>query len=85
MSSWQRIFVQSMVNNGAYDGDRFVAQYWLWPRDTWFQGRLRDLRSHHRKISGMRNQSGVVMSVLATTQALNLELGVDGLKVELQR
>ena len=33
----------------------------------------------------MRNQNGVVMNVLATTQGPNLELGVDGIKIELQK
>jgi hypothetical protein len=44
MSSWQLIFIQSKVNNGAYDGDRLFAQNWAWPKETWFQMRLRDLR-----------------------------------------
>ena len=33
----------------------------------------------------MRNQNGVVMNVLATTQGLNLELGVDGITIELKK
>jgi hypothetical protein len=45
MSSWQLIFKQSRVNNGAYDGDRLPAQNWYWPQGTWFQTRLRNLRS----------------------------------------
>jgi hypothetical protein len=44
MSSWQLIFKQSRVNNGAYDGDRLPAQNWHWPQGTWFQTRLRNLR-----------------------------------------
>lgn len=44
MSSWQLIFQQSKVNNGAYDGDRLPPQKWDWPRETWFQTRLRHLR-----------------------------------------
>jgi hypothetical protein len=44
MSSWQLIFQQSKVNNGAYDGDRLPPQKWDWPRETWFQTRLRRLR-----------------------------------------
>lgn len=44
MSSWQLIFQQSKVNNGAYDGDRLPAQSWHWPRGTWLQTRLRYLR-----------------------------------------
>jgi hypothetical protein len=44
MGSWQQIFEQSRVNNGAYDGDRLPAQNWHWPQGTWFQTRLRNLR-----------------------------------------
>jgi len=44
MSSWQLIFQQSKVNNGAYDGDRLPPQKRDWPRETWFQTRLRRLR-----------------------------------------
>jgi len=48
MSSWQLIFKQSKVNNGVYLGDRFPAQHWEWPRETWFQTRLRYLRQINR-------------------------------------
>jgi len=44
VSSWQLIFQQSKVNNGAYDGDRLPAQNWHWPQGTWLQTRLRSLR-----------------------------------------
>jgi hypothetical protein len=33
----------------------------------------------------MRNQNGVVINVVATTQGLNFEFGVDGVKVELKK
>ena len=33
----------------------------------------------------MRNQNGVVINVVATTQGLNFDLGVDGLKIELKK
>ena len=49
MSAWQLIFSQSKVNNGFYDGDRLVAQKREWPKETWFQNRLRDLR---KRVSG---------------------------------
>ena len=51
MTSWQLIFLQSKVNNGAYDGDRYFAQNWVWPKETWFQLRLRDLRRVTREAS----------------------------------
>ena len=41
MTSWELIFLQSRVNNGAYNGDHLPAQNWDWPRGTWFQERLR--------------------------------------------
>jgi hypothetical protein len=44
VSSWQLIFQQSKVNNGAYYGDRLPAQNWHWPQGTWLQKRLRYLR-----------------------------------------
>jgi hypothetical protein len=44
MSYWESVFLQSKVNRGAYDGDRLPPQNWDWPRETWFQKRLRHLR-----------------------------------------
>jgi hypothetical protein len=44
MNSWELIFTQSRVNNGAYDGDRLAGNHWQWPKGTWFQTRLRYLR-----------------------------------------
>jgi hypothetical protein len=44
MNSWQDIFQQSRVNRGTYVGDRLPAQHWQWPRNTWFQQRIRYLR-----------------------------------------
>jgi len=51
MSSWQLIFIESKVNNARYDGDRLLDQNWAWPKGTWFQMRLRDLRKAIRKNS----------------------------------
>ena len=51
MSSWRLIFVQSKVNNARYDGDRLLTRHWDWPKETWFQMRLRDLRKAIRKNS----------------------------------
>ena len=44
MNAWELIFRQSRVNNGAYDWDELPPQIWAWPRETWFQRRLRYLR-----------------------------------------
>jgi hypothetical protein len=51
MTSWQLIFLQSKVNNGAYDGDRYFAQNWVWPKETWFQLRLHGHRKGYRRCS----------------------------------
>ena len=51
MSSWQLIFVQSKINNARYDGEGLVGQNWAWPKETWFQMRLRALRRSTRKDS----------------------------------
>lgn len=56
MNSWELIFRQSRVNLGSYDGDRLPAQNWDWPRDTWFQRRLRHLRSGRGKYIGALTQ-----------------------------
>jgi hypothetical protein len=51
MSSWQLIFLQSKANDARYDGDRLDPQNWDWPKNTWFQLRLRDLRRGTREAS----------------------------------
>jgi hypothetical protein len=51
MNTWELIFLQSKVNNGAYYGDLFPVQNWDWPEETWFQRRLRDLRNGSNKLS----------------------------------
>jgi len=52
MNSWELVFRQSRVNLGSYDGDRLPAQNWHWPRDTWFQRRLRQLRNGRGRYFG---------------------------------
>jgi len=44
-------FLQSKVNNGAYDGDRLRAENWNWPQGTWFRTRLGNLRRGSDKYS----------------------------------
>jgi hypothetical protein len=31
MDFWRRIFIQSKVNGGVYDGESLPAQNWKWP------------------------------------------------------
>jgi len=49
MDSWELIFRQSKANDADYDGDRLAVQNWDWPRQTWFQERLRSIRGDKRR------------------------------------
>lgn len=40
-SFWQLVFLQSKVNGAAYHGNQLPRQNWNWPKDTYFQHRLR--------------------------------------------
>jgi hypothetical protein len=42
---WQLIFLQSKVNGAPYKGEAFTGQKWDWPKDTYFQRRLRRIKS----------------------------------------
>jgi hypothetical protein len=59
MSYWQLIFIQSKVNDGVYHGDQLMTQSWYWPKETWFQMRLRDLRKRNRKTSQASTQQSL--------------------------
>jgi hypothetical protein len=49
MNAWEIIFIQSKVNNSIYNGDSLLPHNWAWPRETWFQERLRHLRKQQRQ------------------------------------
>jgi hypothetical protein len=49
VSAWELVFLQSKVNNGTYVGELLPAQNWEWPQQTWFQKRLRALRTVQRQ------------------------------------
>lgn len=49
MNAWEIIFIQSKVNNSVYNGDSLLTHNWAWPRETWFQERLRHLRKEQRQ------------------------------------
>jgi hypothetical protein len=55
MTSWQRIFLQSRVNDSAYGGDSLPAHSWDWPQGTWFQRRLGYLRALRRQVTEKGN------------------------------
>ena len=65
MSSWQLMFLQSKVNDARYDDDRLLPQNWHWPKETWFQMRLRDLRKGAQKPGGLTQPRLAVDSWLA--------------------
>jgi hypothetical protein len=46
MNAWESIFLQSPVNDGCYAEDELPQQNWQWPRGTWFQARLDQIRDH---------------------------------------
>jgi len=48
MSTWEAIFSQSPVNKGYYNGEKLPQVHWDWPKRTWFQGRLNQVRGHDR-------------------------------------
>jgi hypothetical protein len=43
-SLWQLIFLQSKVNGAAYFGERLPGHNWNWPKNTYFQRRLQQVR-----------------------------------------
>jgi hypothetical protein len=43
-SFWQLVFAQSKVNGALYLGERLPGHSWDWPKNTYFQRRLRQLR-----------------------------------------
>ncbi|HZD42266.1 MAG TPA: hypothetical protein VE131_16200 [Terriglobales bacterium] len=46
MNAWESIFMQSPVNEGYYDEDELPYLSWNWPKETWFQTRLTEMRRH---------------------------------------
>jgi hypothetical protein len=43
-SFWQLVFLQSKVNGARYDGETLSNQSWDWPKNTYLQRRLREVR-----------------------------------------
>jgi len=48
MNTWEAIFSQSPVNKGFYNGEKLPQANWAWPKRTWFQARLNQVREHDR-------------------------------------
>jgi len=43
-SFWQLVFAQSKANGAPYRGEQLPGQIWNWPKDTFLQRRLREMR-----------------------------------------
>jgi hypothetical protein len=43
-SFWQLVFSQSKANGAPYWGEQLQGQIWEWPKDTYLQRRLREVR-----------------------------------------
>ena len=41
---WQQVFSRSIINGAPYHGDQLSARNWSWPKDTYLQRRLREVR-----------------------------------------
>ena len=41
---WQLVFTQSRVNGAEYFGDRLPCNSWDWPKNTFLQKRLNELK-----------------------------------------
>lgn len=44
---WQLVFNQSKVNGAEYFGERLPNNSWDWPKDTFLQKRLNELKRRH--------------------------------------
>jgi hypothetical protein len=43
-SYWQLIFLQSKVNGATYNGEALPGRNWDWPKNTYFQRRLHQIK-----------------------------------------
>jgi len=43
-SFWQLVFSQSKVNGALYMGEKLPGRNWNWPKNTYLQRRLRQVR-----------------------------------------
>ena len=68
MSNWEAIFSQSPVNKGFYNGEKLPQVHWAWPKRTWFQARLNQVREHDRPrsvtIGSRKLEDGRVMRTM---------------------
>jgi hypothetical protein len=43
-SFWQLVFLHSKVNGAPYEGENLAGHSWKWPKDTFLQRRLKEIR-----------------------------------------
>lgn len=56
-SMWQLIFLQSKVNGARYNGEQLLGCSWNWPKNTYLQRRLQQLRWRHSSDESHSNRS----------------------------
>jgi hypothetical protein len=54
-SFWQLVFLHSKVNGAAYDGEQLPRRNWNWPKDTYFQQRVRRAKWYQPPDKGRLN------------------------------
>jgi hypothetical protein len=54
---WQLVFDQSKVNGAEYFGDRLPSNSWQWPKDTFLQKRLNELKKQRLESVGGGSRS----------------------------
>jgi hypothetical protein len=50
-SFWQLVFAQSKVNGARYIGEQLTVSNWDWPKETFLQRRLRQVRWHRASLT----------------------------------
>lgn len=43
-SFWQLVFLHSKVNGAPYEGENLAGRSWNWPKNTYLQRRLKEIR-----------------------------------------
>jgi hypothetical protein len=53
-SFWQLVFAQSKVNGAQYIGEQLPGSNWDWPKETFLQRRLCQVKWHQRSLTPSR-------------------------------
>ena len=59
-SFWQLVFTQSKVNGAHYIGEQLPGSNWDWPKDTYLQRRLRQVKWYQTAEKSSRTHSSVI-------------------------